>query len=593
MLINQRQLNIIKILKDNNTPINSIALSKELGCSTKTIQTEIKELNKQLKNSKVLSIRGAGYKIEGDFKEVDLNYEDCNDIDRVSYIIKILLNLEGKSIKLEELAESMYVSLSTVKNDLKVIKKIFEKYNISINKQHKKGIVIEGKDEDILAFKMYLLNDKSIELSLNDFIDDKTKENIFNIKHILLIILKQTKLTLSDLEFKNLLNSILITFSKHKKNSISEKKIEEFVMNYVLSYKEKRDTIMNNNENKDLIIKSIREFCKNLKLATSIDLSSDEIFERYLYDHINNLYKRIKLGINNTLLIESDIKINYPFVFELAKIAKKTIEKHLNIYINDQEIGNIAIHIGGAMQRLSDKKEDKVYKAIIVCTSGIGTSMLIKSKLENIFKDKLEILKVIPSYLVDFINVIEVDFIISTVNLELQGIPIINISPMLSDKEVRLIQKYIETEKIHKEIHIKDLLEEDLFFVDLNINTKEDVIKYMSQELFQRGYIDEKMKESFLEREKIATTEIGNMVAIPHGSGGEIYENKIVVSILKNPIEWEVGKVGLVIMLCIDKENILNYEELFLNLYKRVDSMYKVMSLCESKKYEKFKKLFN
>ena len=36
--------------------------------------------------------------------------------------------------------------------------------------------------------------------------------------------------------------------------------------------------------------------------------------------------------------------------------------------------------------------------------------MLIKSKLENIFKGKLEIIKVIPSYLIDYVNVLDIDF---------------------------------------------------------------------------------------------------------------------------------------------------------------------------------------
>ena len=32
------------------------------------------------------------------------------------------------------------------------------------------------------------------------------------------------------------------------------------------------------------------------------------------------------------------------------------------------------------------------------------------------------------------------------------------------------------------------------------------------------------MRQSYFERETIATTEIGNMAAIPHGAKGEVYE---------------------------------------------------------------------
>ncbi|EPZ59076.1 putative transcriptional antiterminator domain protein [[Clostridium] sordellii ATCC 9714] len=41
--------------------------------------------------------------------------------------------------------------------------------------------------------------------------------------------------------------------------------------------------------------------------------------------------------------------------------------------------------------------------------------MLIKAKLEAKFDKKIEILKVIPSYLIDYVKVLDVDFIIATV----------------------------------------------------------------------------------------------------------------------------------------------------------------------------------
>jgi len=131
--ITQRQLNIIKTLSGNSNAVSSIALSQEIGCSTKTIQSEIKDINKVLKNSKIMPIRGVGYKIEGNLDELNLNTDIYNDIDRVVHIIKKMLNLSTaneNAIRLEDLADSMYVSVSTVKNDLKEVKKILDKYNI-------------------------------------------------------------------------------------------------------------------------------------------------------------------------------------------------------------------------------------------------------------------------------------------------------------------------------------------------------------------------------------------------------------------------------------------------------------------------------
>lgn len=586
--MNTRALSIIKILLNSVEPVSSLALSQEIGCSTKTIQNEIKEVNKELKNCEIVSIRGIGYKIEGNLDDIDIKNSDLYDYDRVEYIIKKIINISSTdkdTIKLEDLADSMYVSLSTVKNDLKEVKKILNEYNLKISSKHKQGICIEASEEDIIKFIINYSNKVDNSLSIKDFLNNNIIENLFSIKKILLDTLNYENMILTDNEFKNIVNYISIYLSRNNTNQ------SDFIKEYIKKYKNKKEKPISEDEQL-LIRKAIKEFCRDLNIATSINLSHDKIFEECLFNHICNLYKRADLGINQYEITAGEIKLKYPFPFELGKIAKKTIEKNLNMEISEDEVENIALHIGGALERIDKRDEKKVYKTIIVCTSGVGTSMLIKSKLENIFKGKLEIIKVIPSYLIDYINVLDIDFVISTVEVNLENVNVIKVSPMLTDKEIKLIEKYIETENVYIDLDIQNLFSSELFFKDIKAETRSQVIDIMSKKLVEKGYIDDTMRQSYFERETIATTEIGNMVAIPHGAKGEVYENKVAIGILKEPISWEVGKVRLVIMLALDKEKILDYEEVFSKIYKRVDSIAKVISICENKSYEKFIKLF-
>ena len=586
--MNTRALSIIKILLNSVEPVSSLALSQEIGCSTKTIQNEIKEVNKELKNCEIVSIRGIGYKIEGNLDDIDIKNSDLYDYDRVEYIIKKIINISSTdkdTIKLEDLADSMYVSLSTVKNDLKEVKKILNEYNLKISSKHKQGICIEASEEDIIKFIINYSNKVDNSLSIKDFLNNNIIENLFSIKKILLDTLSYENMILTDNEFKNIVNYISIYLSRNNTNQ------SDFIKEYIKKYKSKKEKPISEDEQL-LIRKAIKEFCRDLNIATSINLSHDKIFEECLFNHICNLYKRADLGINQYEITAGEIKLKYPFPFELGKIAKKTIEKNLNMEISEDEVENIALHIGGALERIDKRDEKKVYKTIIVCTSGVGTSMLIKSKLENIFKGKLEIIKVIPSYLIDYINVLDIDFVISTVEVNLENVNVIKVSPMLTDKEIKLIEKYIETENVYIDLDIQNLFSSELFFKDIKAETRSQVIDIMSKKLVEKGYIDDTMRQSYFERETIATTEIGNMVAIPHGAKGEVYENKVAIGILKEPISWEVGKVRLIIMLALDKEKILDYEEVFSKIYKRVDSIAKVISICENKSYEKFINLF-
>ena len=260
--------------------------------------------------------------------------------------------------------------------------------------------------------------------------------------------------------------------------------------------------------------------------------------------------------------------------------------------IGDDEVSNIAVHVGGAVERYSSNKKTKLFKVIIVCASGAGTSMLINTKVQQLFKDKIKIVKIIPSYLIDYINPLEIDFLISTMPLDYNKIPVINVSPFLTEKEIKIIEKFMMTGKKYKEVEVKDLFDRDLFFTDLKFKTKEEVIEFMGDELLNKGVIDSDMKNSFFDREKIATTEIGNMVALPHGANGKILKNKIAVGILKKPIHWTLGDVRLILILAIDKDEIFDYEKLFSAIYKQVGSVSKVISICENKNYEKFTKMF-
>ena len=584
-----RALNIIEILKNSHDPVSSLALSEEIGCSTKTIQSEIKDINKNSKDGKIISIRGIGYKIEGSFDDIAIPSQYLGNVDRIDYIIKNLINLTTKpenTVKLEELADSMYISVSTVKNDLKEVKSILKKYNISVVSKHKQGIAIQASEDDITSFILDICSKKDNELNLKDFLSEKVSNNIFNLKNIILNMLGREHLVLSDTEFKNLCSIIFIKLSRSNQDE------SEFIQAYIKDYIIQRELIMNDDKNKEKIIRAIKKFCKNLKIATSIDLSQDEIFETCLYNHINSIYKKMKLGINQYGVLPIDIRIKYPYAYELGKIAKKTIEEELGLKLDDEEISNIAVHVGGAIERSEHNQKKKVFKVIIVCVSGIGTSMLVKNKLEYLFEGKIEIVKIIPAYLIDYINVMEVDFIISTVDIKCERVPVITVSPLLNDNEVKIIEKFMKTGKMYKEVETRDLFDRNLFFTDLDFNTKEAVIEYMGSQLVNQGVRDDEMKKSFFDREKIATTEIGHMVALPHGANGKILKNKIAVGILKNPIHWTLDDVRLVLILAIDKDEIFDYEKLFSTIYKQVGSVSKVIGICENKSYEKFMKMF-
>lgn len=64
----------------------------------------------------------------------------------------------------------------------------------------------------------------------------------------------------------------------------------------------------------------------------------------------------------------------------------------------------------------------------------------------------------------------------------------------------------------------KSILKEANIKLNQSISSKQDAIKVAGSILVQQGYVQPEYVDAMLEREKIATTYMGNNIAIPHGT---------------------------------------------------------------------------
>ena len=179
----------------------------------------------------------------------------------------------------------MYISVSTVKNDLKEVKSILKKYNISVVSKHKQGIGIDADEDDIVNFILDICSKKDNELSLKDFLTDQVKNNMFNLKNIILSMLSREHLVLSDTEFKNLCSIIFIKLSR------SDTDENDFISSYIKEYIVQRELIMNDDKNKEKIILPFI-FNNFIKIILSIIISKNKILYMVssFYEIIYSIY---------------------------------------------------------------------------------------------------------------------------------------------------------------------------------------------------------------------------------------------------------------------------------------------------------------
>lgn len=88
----------------------------------------------------------------------------------------------------------------------------------------------------------------------------------------------------------------------------------------------------------------------------------------------------------------------------------------------------------------------------------------------------------------------------------------------------------------------KNLLHEDLIFLNYKADSKEELLTKLSNVLFQKGYVKDSFLEGILEREKVFPTGLnteGIKVAIPHTDAKHVNSPAILVAKLNEQVTFK------------------------------------------------------
>ncbi|QIB26633.1 PTS sugar transporter subunit IIA [Caloranaerobacter azorensis] len=222
----------------------------------------------------------------------------------------------------------------------------------------------------------------------------------------------------------------------------------------------------------------------------------------------------------------------------------------------------------------------------------MGSSSLLLAKLKNSLGDNVELIGTFPLHQLDLVVNLKPDIILTTVPIKEDiSIPKILVSTVLEDSDLDEIKGKIKNIDYCKKgkIDFENLFVRDLFFTDIKFENKEKVLDFLTDNMMAKGYIDKSIKQSILAREKLSSTAIGNLVAIPHALEVVEVHSCVCVGILNKPIVWDKdNKVQLVMVLSISKNISDKFNDLFSTLYKVTKSPLSVVKLIKQKDFDNF-----
>lgn len=625
-MLSERMHRILKELNSNiDNYVNSNSLAEILGVSSRTVKRDIKELIGIIEeNGATIEASNQGYKII--VNDDDLYNKYVNEIfknvegisvkkDNITKIIELIL--VNKYISQDIISEELFISRSTVSKLIIQVKSLLSEYGILLNNKPHYGYVVEGDEIAIRNCMVRYLSESTDEnnIIVSEYLSCFNKNNCNKILMDVRTIFKELKLNKTDIEINyiiryliisifrcengvviNLENNInisldnsIITASK----SIATKVYEGFGLQLAFEDIMYIAYIIGNNsawskekDTREVLFKNIVTHCfEEIDKVYGVNFLIDEVLVKGLVSHLYTSCSRYYLNatLGNPLI--SMIKSKYIEAYNYSILCSKIFNEYYNIKISEEDIGYIALHFAASLER--DIMNNNI-KVIIVCSSGIGTAELIKSRITKKMPN-ISVIGVQPAYMVDILDLSNIDLIISTVNMGSVEIDkeIINISPLLLDEDIEKINEHINTQKQFD--YLLGLMKEDLFFYNINADTKEEVIDFLCQKMILNKSINDDTAQLIINREEISPTEINELVAIPHCILKTGAESVLAVGILKKPILWDKTYVQLVFLGALDptiKEN----RKLFTMLYKLTKKIEKVKILVDTDNLTTFKK---
>ncbi|MEK4910645.1 MULTISPECIES: PRD domain-containing protein [unclassified Niallia] len=471
--------------------VTSKELLEVLNVSQKTVYRLVNKINDEYEDGPlIISERGRGYKLDYEkfIHAQKSNYKDkkmqFSPQERRKRIMEQLLLSSPKPINVYHLFSDYYVGDSVAFNDEQIMSEELKKYNLVLERKNR-TLAILGDEVNIrkaikdiieifhiididdlkrnpkLNFNQYdvlfiLEQLRKMEEDLNITIPYPYNVNIFSHLYILLSRSRKVPIRLftdeiSSKEMENMQRDILYPLAKMIVQNI-EKYLNSplpdmevyFLYQYLVSSRMQGSHAITATFSSE-VIRVTKAYIEGMSTSLGMDIDSQcqSIFVD-LANHIKPMLNRLehKIRVKNNLL--SQIKLTYEEVFMGVRKVSGSISEKFNLpAINDDENGFITLYFAKALET---RQYQHPIKTLIMCTTGIGTSELLRAKVSKKFPE-LEIVDVVASRNTQILKekYSDAELILSTVHMKEEvAIPYLLVSAMFTMDDQKRLQGKIE-----------------------------------------------------------------------------------------------------------------------------------------------------
>jgi mannitol operon transcriptional antiterminator len=176
---------------------------------------------------------------------------------------------------------------------------------------------------------------------------------------------------------------------------------------------------------------------------TGVTLAGDSSLYTGLLAHVERAIHRLREGLTIYNPLLSEIKEDYPALFDLVDRGMKKV--FVDEDIPEEEIGFVAMHFGAALDRGQGGFPRSV---LVICPAGIASARMLASRLEKAFP-QIRTIRNTSLFELGRIETEEFDLVVSTVPLPIPEGSYVQAPPLLSENDVERIKDHLREKNPH------------------------------------------------------------------------------------------------------------------------------------------------
>lgn len=568
-MFSERQFRIIADLKGAGEWVKGSALAETIGVSVKTLQIDIKKINEQYQDKPIiLSNNRLGYLLDCSdviFNDIQKS-EDKKELNsqglygRSKQILMLLL-FEKDYIKIEDIADKLFLSKATINTNLVQVRRIIDRtLGVNIEVSASKGIRIQASEnrKRIICMKsmenkvdyatilgidefnnIYYYEEILSDIISKLFIDYDiiaTGESYKDFIRFISISILRSKLMFEEVELENKdidIEDLVIEISSKVKDKINYV-FSNSELYYIQLRVQELNLIKKKRQKNQMIIDSLNRFEKEVYMQTGYSFNMDKELIDIIANHIMRMKKRILSGRTNIGNYTKEFSIKYPLEQHLLKTCLCSI---LGFDIPESESDYLILYLTAAIE----KNREKV-KLILVSDKSASIIYNLQQYLKYYVGEIITEIETIPLYIFkqkqkEYISKYKL-FITTEEELALKSKRFFLINQFIISDEIESIRKKIK----------------DIEKVEADNNVKEMYNKYFKRELYG-GEKDEQITlEKILRRfkvnkdNKVSIESIGSKILCVT-SHSRTKESSITEVIVKNTFTYKRKQISKLLIV--------------------------------------------